>query len=264
MAGMVTLHHGDCREVMATLEANSIDAIVTDPPYAEISRDYGRLTEDAWWELMMGVCAEARRVLKPTGSAVFIIQPNMVQDFYWWNHTTTPTVHCNRDRGLARCSVKPCVWAGSPECYRNQDAVLWTASDSMDAMDREDRALHVKPSGQSVRCGRIAQTVDERGGVTPFNLLPIANTDSSGSSGAHGHGAGSPLALAHWWTRYITPPGGTVLDPFCGAGTMGVAATQLGNDFIGIEKEVSYVEISRTRIGAAEPSEPLFAGLGAQ
>ncbi len=107
-----------------------------------------------------------------------------------------------------------------------------------------------------MRRGRACAASDERGGVTPFNILPIANADSSGSSGAHGHGAGTPVPLAAWWSRYLCPPGGVILDPFCGAGSMGVAAVTQGFRFIGIEREAEYVEIARARIG--QPTETLF------
>jgi len=265
------LHHGDCREVMATLDAESVDAVVTDPPYAEINRPYGRLTEPQWHDLMDGVVAEVRRVLKPYGSAVFILQPNsdrlarmrpwlfefmakwarewnMVQDAWWWNHCTAPTVHCNRKNGLLRPSIKACVWLGSADCFRQQDAVLWEPSDATKQANRENRALRTRPSGLSMRKGRCVAASDERGGVTPFNCVPISNTNSIGSSGAHGHGAGTPLPLAEWWTRYICPPYGLVLDPFCGAGTMGVAAVASGRSFIGVEQEAEYVKIARDRI----------------
>ena len=55
------VHHGDCREVMATLDAASVDAVVCDPPYAEIDRPYGRLTEPDWHDLMNGVIEQAGR-----------------------------------------------------------------------------------------------------------------------------------------------------------------------------------------------------------
>jgi ParB-like nuclease family protein/DNA methylase len=70
------LIHGDCRREMKKLRANSIDLILTDPPYPEIDREYGRLTEDEWHDLMHAVVTEGRRVLKPNGSMVFILQPN--------------------------------------------------------------------------------------------------------------------------------------------------------------------------------------------
>lgn len=275
------LHHGDCRQVMATLDAESVDAVVTDPPYAEINRPYGRLTEPQWHDLMDGVVAEVRRVLKPSGSAVFILQPNservgrmrpwlfefmakwarewnMVQDVWWWNHCAAPTVHCNRKNGLLRPSIKACVWLGSTDCFRQQDAVLWEPSEATKQANRENRALRTRPSGLSMRKGRCVAASDERGGVTPFNCVPISNTNSISSSGAHGHGAGTPLPLAEWWTRYICPPSGLVLDPFCGAGTMGVAAVTSGRSFIGIEQEAEYFKIARDRIESVTEDIPLL------
>lgn len=269
-----TLHHGDCLAVLRTLPDASVDAVVTDPPYAEIDRPYGRMTEPEWHELMNGVVGEARRVLKPTGSAVFILQPNservgrmrpwlwefmakwardwnMVQDAWWWNHATPPTVHCHRDVGLMRCSLKACVWLGEPDCFRNQQAVLWSESMANAAARNGDRALRIHPSGLSMRHDRCASSAIDRGGVTPFNVLPLANTDSVSSSGSSGHGAGTPLALAEWWTRYICPDAGVVLDPFCGAGTMGVAAASTGRPFVGIEREADYLAIARARIDDA-------------
>lgn len=266
-----TLHHGDCLAVLRTLPDASVDAVVTDPPYAEIDRPYGRMTEHQWHELMNGVVGEVRRILKPTGSAVFILQPNsemvgrmrpwlwefmakwardwnMVQDAWWWNHATPPTIHCHRDVGLMRCSLKACVWLGDPDCFRNQQAVLWSESMANAAARNGDRALKVRPSGLSMRQDRCSSSAVDRGGVTPFNVLPLANTDSVSSSGSSGHGAGTPLALAEWWTRYICPDAGVVLDPFCGAGTMGVAAALTGRPFIGIEREADYLTIARARI----------------
>jgi DNA modification methylase len=269
------VHHGDCREVMATLDAESVDAVVCDPPYAEIDRPYGRLTEPQWHNLMDGVIEQVRRVLKPSGSAVFVIQPNservgrmrpwvfefmakwarqwnMVQDVWWWNHCTPPTVHCQRKRGLMRPSLKACVWLGPSDCYRNQDAVLVDAAESTKNDKRTSRLeLAYSTNGLSMRHGRALSAFRDRGGATPFNVVVCGNTDSVSSSGARDHGAGTPLPLASWWTRYICPEGGMILDPFCGAGTMGVAAVSSGRGFIGVEKEAEYVEIARARIAAA-------------
>jgi DNA modification methylase len=279
-----TIHHGDCREEMAKIDAESVDAIVCDPPYAEIDRDYGRLTEPQWHSLMDGVVAQCRRVLKPSGSAVFILQPNservgrmrpwlwefmakwsrewnMVQDAWWWNHCSPPTVHCQRKRGLMRPSMKACVWLGPANCYRNQDAVLIDAAESTKSDKRVARMeLGYGPSGLSMRHGRALSAFRERGGCTPFNLVVCGNSDAFNSSGARGHGAGTPLPLAKWWTKYLCPVGGVVLDPFCGAGTMGVAAIDHGADFIGIEQHGEYVEIARERMESAVSAPgPLFA-----
>ena len=87
-----------------------------------------------------------------------------------------------------------------------------------------------------------------------------ATGEWSGSSdfqlrGNH-HPTVKPTDLMRWLCRLVTPPGGTVLDPFCGSGSTGVAANAEGFDFIGIEREAQYVEIARRRIANVAP---LFA-----
>jgi len=99
---------------------------------------------------------------------------------------------------------------------------------------------------------QCVQICAERGGVTPYNLLPFANANSTTSAGAHGHGAGTPIRLADWWTRYMVSPGGTVLDPFFGSGTMGIAALQNGCNIIGIDKEKRYCEMARERLSKCQ------------
>jgi site-specific DNA-methyltransferase (adenine-specific) len=61
------------------------------------------------------------------------------------------------------------------------------------------------------------------------------------------HPTVKPLALMRWLVRLVTPPGGTVLDPFTGSGTTGAAAALEGFDFIGIEREAEYAAIAEAR-----------------
>lgn len=72
------------------------------------------------------------------------------------------------------------------------------------------------------------------------------------------HPTVKPLAVMRWLCKLITPPGGVILDPFCGSGTTGCAAAQLGFEFLGIEREPEYTEIARARIahwGCLPPEE---------
>jgi len=263
---------GDCIDILPGIPAESIDAVISDPPYPCVKRSYGYWTESEWWDLMMTVCKEVRRVLKPTGSAVFILQPNsrhvgemrswlwrfmlwvteewnQVQDFWWWNIAPIPTVHATHYK-LARPSIKACVWCGPADCYRDQEKVLWTEAQASRARYANARAGRKQmPSGHGRDMTKIGLAAKRRGGgVTPFNLLPMANSDPRNSAGAYGHGAGTPFELAHWWIRYICPPGGTVLDPFFGTGTMGLAALQSDCKIIGIEKESAYCEIAEQHL----------------
>jgi hypothetical protein len=62
------------------------------------------------------------------------------------------------------------------------------------------------------------------------------------------HPTVKPISLMRWLCRLVTPPGGTVLDPFAGSGTTGCAAVLEGFDFIGCERETEYVAIAEARI----------------
>ena len=130
----VTIYHGDCREVIPSLE--QCDCVITDPIYPEVRREYGKISEVDWHLLMKAVVTECRRILKAKGSAVFIFQPNyeklgrmrlwlwefvawagkewnLVQDCYWWATDAMPLAGTSRKYGLMRQSVKMCIWLGS-------------------------------------------------------------------------------------------------------------------------------------------------------
>ena len=64
------------------------------------------------------------------------------------------------------------------------------------------------------------------------------------------HPTVKPIALMKYLIKLVTPPKGTVLDPFMGSGSTGVAAKQLGYEFIGIDNEPEYIEIAEARIKA--------------
>ncbi len=65
------------------------------------------------------------------------------------------------------------------------------------------------------------------------------------------HPTVKPIELMRWLCRLVTPPGGVVLDPFCGSGTTGIAAVREGLAFVGVEQSDEYVEIARARITRA-------------
>ena len=268
-----TLIHGDCRKELKKIATGSIDAIVTDPIYPCVNREYGRISEAEWHDLMRAVVSECRRVLKPKGSAVFVLGPNservgkmrlwlwefvawagrewnLVQDCYWWAIDLIPLGGISRHQGLMRPSVKTCVWLGSPDCFRNQANVLWSPSQVNSARHRSDIALRTGPSGRTYRNSSVAKAADERGGTTPFNCLPIPISGLSGAG--HNHPAATPYNVAAWWCRYILPQGGVLLDPFCGSGTMLLAGLDCGaSKVIGIEKEKKYLKTAKKRVGAA-------------
>lgn len=72
------------------------------------------------------------------------------------------------------------------------------------------------------------------------------------------HPTVKPTALMQYLCRLVTPPGGTVLDPFMGSGSTGKAAMLEGFNFIGIERDPDYVKIAEARIGAEKQKAGLF------
>jgi site-specific DNA-methyltransferase (adenine-specific) len=76
----------------------------------------------------------------------------------------------------------------------------------------------------------------------------IANTPAANVG--NNHPTVKPIELMKYLIKLITPPGGTVLDPFNGSGSTGCAAVELGYEYIGCELDAKYVEIAKTRIEA--------------
>jgi hypothetical protein len=270
-----TLIQGDCLEVMQSLPDALVDAVITDPPYPCIKRSYGMWTEEQWWDMMRALIPEVRRVLKPTGSAIFVLQPsskkvgsmrswlwefmvwicrdwNMIQDVWWWNDGAVPGGGEGNRRGLLRPSVKACVWAGAMDCYRDRAAVAIDAAKSTMRMNTaKHRYLHKTAGCHGIRRGVVGERCQQTGKATPFNLLPFANGSRYGGAIA-GHPAGTSPHLCSWWTRYICPPVGTILDPFSGSGTVGTAALKEGRRYIGIETVPAYCSVAKERIAKAE------------
>jgi len=82
--------------------------------------------------------------------------------------------------------------------------------------------------------------------------IPIDNPFLRGETKrSNHHPTVKSTALMRWLCRMVTPPNGTILDPFMGSGSTGVAAIQEGFDFIGIELDSDYCEIARKRIDHA-------------
>lgn len=88
----------------------------------------------------------------------------------------------------------------------------------------------------------------ESSGLASTTIDGVRQKGNCGQPNANHHPTVKPLKLMEYLCRLITPPNGTVLDPFMGSGTTGCAAKSLGFKFVGIEREAEYVEIARKRI----------------
>jgi site-specific DNA-methyltransferase (adenine-specific) len=153
--------------------------------------------------------------------------------------------------------------------------------DAADELDRQ--APNTGGAGAAsgpTRTGRIAATAaygarpgtdapavfyGDTGGASrffpTFRYEPKAPTIERPRDGDAAHPTVKPLDLMRWLVRLVTPPGGTVLDPFAGSGTTGEACVIEGAQAILIEREAAYLPLIRARLG--KPIQPdLFGGLG--
>ena len=93
----------------------------------------------------------------------------------------------------------------------------------------------------------------DEGSVARYFYCPKTSKSEKGNDNTHP--TVKPIKLMKYLCKLITPKGGTVLDPFMGSGSTGIAAKDEGFEFIGIEKEKEYFEIAERRISVASPLE---------
>jgi len=90
------------------------------------------------------------------------------------------------------------------------------------------------------------QFYSDMGGASRFFYSPKVSKKERGNGNTHP--TVKPIALMEYLIKLVTPKGGTVLEPFMGSGSTGIAAKNLGMSFIGVEKEEEYFEIAKQRI----------------
>lgn len=239
--------HGDCLAVMRGMPDASFDAVVTDPPYSS------------------GGMYRADRMQSTTAK--------YVQTGQFLDHGTFGGD--NRDQRsylawswmwMAECFrlMKP----GAPICVFSDWRQLPTTTDAIQAAGFVWRGVAVWDKTEAARpiAGRFRSQAEF---VLWGSKGPMP--DGKGRPCLPGvfrrgvnlkdkwHTAGKPVDLMGDVVA-ICPPGGTILDPFCGSGSTGVAALKLGFGFVGIEADQPHFENAARRVYAADP---LFAQGGA-
>lgn len=215
---MMDYRIGDCREVLRALPDDTFDCIVTDPPYGE--------TNLGWDKRCAGWAVEARRVLKPTGSMwVFgslrslmaagseLTGWHMAQDVVWEKHNGS-SFHNVRFRRVHEHAVQfyrdDAPWGG---VYRQPQ---FTMDATPRVVRRKGRPAHWHGArGDSVY-------VSEDGGPRLMRSVIYVRSE-------HGralHPTQKPEGIIEPLLLYSCPPGGAVLDPFGGSGTVGVVAAR--------------------------------------
>jgi len=299
---------GDNRETLQTIPDNSIDAIVTDPPY-------GIDFLGKSWDVNTGAVEtyqQCLRVLKPGGH---ILAFSAARTYHHLAVTLEQAGFEIRDQ---------IMWIYSSGFPKSQGVKTHPGWGTALKPAHEPIALARKPIGLSIRANMLQHNV---GGLNiDATRIPTDDILSAGAGNAatftnfnaennvDGPGRGNkinknvekweqntagrfpsnvigdipdyqkyfycpkvsrrerhvedtiennhptvkPIELMKYLIRLVTPPGGTVLDPFNGSGSTGCAAVELGMTYIGCELDPAYVEISKKRIAAWNQDSTTF------
>lgn len=261
-----TLYTGDCVEVLKELPAGSVDSVVTSPPYAmQRATTYGGIYERDYPEWTVKWMAEVWRVLKDEGSVIINISPHVkngeLSDYVLrtrlalreagWKETGELIWHKNNAPPFGHKRRPRRAWESLHWFSKSKDPYC-------------DPKANGNPTNTSFK-GRNLAGQGRREGWNHYVQVPgklspkvARSTDVvtlGTSSESTGHPATYPWQLAEWCGKLITPPGGTILDPFTGSSSTGVAAKRNGWDFIGIDQSPEYIEMSRQRLKAMETTK---------
>jgi len=110
-----------------------------------------------------------------------------------------------------------------------------------------------------MRRGNAISYGDDGSASRYFYCPKVSKSERHNSAIKNTHPTVKPIELMKYLCRLVTPKGGTVLDPFMGSGSTGMAAKDEGFDFIGIEKEREYYEIAEARIKKTAPLMDFFS-----
>lgn len=166
--------------------------------------------------------------------------------------------------GVQGAMPQPMSWGGEPTGRERPTGGRWPANVVLDEaaaaeLDAQSGTLHsqnpaTRASRSKVVCttgfstGKSAEYGDT-GGASRFFYCAKAGTKERpvGPDGTK-HATVKPLALMRWLVRLVTPPGGTVLDPFAGSGTTLEAAILEGFDSVGIERDPAHADLCAIRV----------------
>jgi len=243
---------GDCLDVMRDIPDGSVDLTVTSPPYDNLRTYNGN--NDQWGEhVWKAVIADLYRVTADGGVVVWVVADATIKG----SETGT--------------SFKQALWA--MECGFNlHDTMIW-AKDGGGAVGsnlcytqnleymfvfpkEKPKAIKLIRDKQNKSAGKNKSGIGRRtkSGVHKVESRPVSAQLSRRNNWWYippergEHPAVFPLQLATDHILSWSNPGDTVLDPFLGSGTTGVACVNTGRKFIGIELDANYFAIAQQRI----------------
>jgi DNA modification methylase len=268
---------GDSSDLLKELPDQSIDLVITSPPFAlRRQKAYGNVEETEYVEWIKPFAYEIFRVLKDSGSFVLDIGGayrqgvpsrslynfrvlitlcdeigfHLAQDFYWFNPAKLPSPieWVNKRKMRVKDSVNT-VWWFSKTSFPKADVtkVLAPYSERMKKLIQNPEGFYKpdkRPSGHDIgkNFGK------DNGGGIPSNLLTIPNTDSNSiylrmckKFGIDRHPARFPEQLPLFFIKMLTDANDLVVDIFAGSNTTGIVCEQLDRNWISFDSSIDYL-----------------------
>jgi len=271
---MSKLFNGDCLEKLGEIQSAYVDAIITDPPYGLSFMgkkwDYEVPSIDIWQECL--------RVLKPGGHLLSFSSARTyhrmacnvedagfeIRDQIMWVYGSG----FPKGKTQLKPSHEPIVMARKggkkqelriDDCRTNkQKKGRWPANLIHDG---SEEVVNLFPQVSGSKSGgsngyhfnKGKKKEGERGGYnepagTAARFFYCAKASNSDRGKGNNHPTVKPIDLMRYLIRLVCPVGSVVLDPFMGSGTTGKAALAEGMEFIGIEQNEEYMDISKKRL----------------
>lgn len=265
----VEIYLGDCNEELKCLPDNSVDLIVTSPPYADQRKNtYGGISVDKYVAWFLPISAELLRVLKPTGTFILNIKEKVVdgqrstyvmelilemkkqgwlwtEEFIWHKKNCYPGKWPNRFRDAWERLLQ---FNKSKRFNMYQETVMVPVGDWAKSRLKNLSETDLRRDNSKVESGfgkNISHWIG-RDMAYPTNVLHLA-TECNNKK----HSATFPEALPAWFIHLFTQVGDCVLDPFMGSGTTNIVAAKLNRNSIGIELLPEYYDLVKASFGTA-------------